>query len=136
MAPRAAPTTRGLWLALFAGCALSGIVLFLLQFFFLPFILIGTGGAVIAALIAGWVIFKSQQSLLHSMTRWRPPFAVIALSAVPGLAVGFFAIRSGLGLATAAIPGCAVQALALRLVAPSQAAETPPDASNPASSVH
>ena len=112
------PSTERLWVALFLGCVLSGFVLLLTQLFFLPLILIGPGGEAIAAALAAWVIFKGQQSLLDVFTRWQVPFAVIALTALPGLLVGVLAIRFGLGLVTAALPGCAIQALVLRLLAP------------------
>jgi hypothetical protein len=111
---------RGLSLALFIGCMMSGLLLLLAQLFFVPFELIGTGGIIVAACICAWVVFKAQQSVLYSITRWRVPLSVIALSAVPGLVVGFAAIRAGLGLVTGAIPGCAIQALVLRLIASTQ----------------
>lgn len=112
------PSLTWVLCGLLVGVWLGGILIIGLQFFFLPFLFLGTSGAVVGTAVALCLVVEFQRGLVDVFTDWRPSRAELFLSAVPGLAVGVLALRGGAGWLFAPVPGVTVQAVLLIFVAP------------------
>src|SRR4051812_23894732 len=114
-APRA--SAGKLWGALFLACLLSGIVLASLWLVLLAASLGGNFGRIVGGALVLWVILTMQRGVVHMFTHWQPDFVVMLATALPGIGVGYLAVK-GIGAVEGTLMGCGVQALMMRLLVP------------------
>src|SRR3954447_7307166 len=119
MAQQPLRTTAGrFWGALFLALLITGFAAGFLWILVITFLLAGTFGHVVGGALLVFVILTVQRSVVHMLTHWKPAFTELLAAALPGIALAIFLDRAGAG-ASAGFVACGIQALVLRVIAPS-----------------